>query len=76
MGIFRRKKSVFGETIQPNCRYCRYNAAQADDPQETVKCSNYEEGRESCRRYQYDPTKRVPKAAPKLGSFTPEDFSL
>ena len=30
----------------------------------------------ACRKFIYDPLRRTPRTAPKLGKFDPEDFSL
>lgn len=76
MGLFRKKQRILGGAIEPNCRYCRYNSADEHDPDDQVKCPNYTEGAECCRRYEYDPTKRVPKNTPRLGNYTQDDFSL
>ena len=68
--LFRKKKEVFGEGIEPNCIYCRFNSGEDE-----VICSrSMKKGK--CRKYEYDPTKRMPKTLPALQKYSRDDFSL
>lgn len=71
------KKSVFNtENISPSCAYCLNGKPSPDG--ETVLCSKKGVVAKdfSCRKYKYDILKRTPKRAPKLQSFTEDDFKL
>lgn len=71
-----RKKTMFGKTIEPACAYCEHGRS-ATDPR-MILCSK--KGVVSpyfkCRKYIYDPLRRVPRRQPKLPSFSAEEFSL
>lgn len=79
MNIFKRftrkKKPPFGAEIEPSCRYCRFNMGE-----EEIRCPYKENSRpneqDSCKKYIYDPLKREPKGAPRLRTYTKEDFEL
>ena len=68
--LFRKKKAVFGGNIEQDCLYCRYNSG--DDE---VICPRKPK-RGKCRKYEYDPTKRMPKIQPALRKYSKDDFSL
>lgn len=71
-----RKKPMFGQTIPPACEYCE-KGRRAADPR-MILCSK--KGVVSpyyrCRKYVYDPLRRVPKRQPKLPTFSIDDFIL
>lgn len=72
----KRKKLLFGENIELDCRYCRHNgAAQGESPLCTIKL---EVKNGKCKKYAYDPLRREPRVAPLLRSsgFSKEDFKL
>lgn len=71
-----RKKPFYGATISPACEYCELGR-QAADPR-MILCSKrgvvapyYH-----CKKFVYDPLRRVPHRMPKLPTFSAEDFSL
>lgn len=71
------KKTVYNtDNISPACAYCLFGKPAPDG--ETVLCSKkgVVAKEYSCRKFKYDIMKRVPKKAPKLQSFSEEDFSL
>ena len=68
---------LFRKKIERSCSYCRYGAKLEDD---VILCSK--KGMcgidESCRRFKYDPLKRVPHKAKALdfSKYREKDFSL
>jgi hypothetical protein len=69
--------ALFGKNVEPACSHCE-SAIQEITEGSQVLCSkrgvvaaNYH-----CRRYEYDPTKRVPKPPKPLQKFSAEDFSI
>lgn len=71
------KKSLLStKDIQPACEYCARGKLSPDG--QTVLCikkgimlpSSF------CRKFQYDPLRRVPKKAPLLPQFDADEFSL
>ena len=73
---FAMEKRLFGNNIEPGCRYCRNGRPAPDGIM--VLCRKYGPISPSycCKRYAYDPLKRAPKRQPKLPEFSQEDFSL
>ena len=70
------KKKLFGNVKEPCCETCAHGKLSANG--ESVLC--VQGGAvpldHSCRRYQYDPLRRVPKRRPQPGSFSAADFAL
>ena len=68
---------MFDKNIEPNCAYCRYATSLGFDEYFCVR-RGIMEGSGSCGRFRYEPTKRVPPAAPvvKESELTEEDFAL
>ncbi len=66
-------KKLFGNNIQPNCRYC-------DNLIHNENVAYCKKGKEiknnKCRKFLYNPLLRAPKKAPALMSFSKEDFEL
>ncbi|MBR2175703.1 MAG: hypothetical protein IJ861_02000 [Clostridia bacterium] len=68
------KKKLFGNTIEPNCDYCRYNVKNSGG---NSICRYGSPSVENvCGRYVYDPLKREPKTLPDIPRFTADDFKL
>ena len=69
-------KHLFGDTIKPACGYCLF----ADDAPEDGAIICTRKGRVSagfyCRRFRYDPLRRIPKKAPRLPKLSPDEFKL
>lgn len=70
------KKKLFGNRKEPRCETCAHGKLSANG--ESVLC--VQGGAlplsHSCRRYQYDPLRRVPKRRPVLGEYSAADFAL
>lgn len=69
-----KKKFSCPEGVEPACRFCALGEASGKD----ILCSKMGPVSEDfcCRRFRYDPLKRVPKKMPKLPQFDPSDFTL
>ena len=74
--FFSPKKSLFGNSIEPACIYCQFGRPAPDNVM--ILCRKY--GPVSpyykCKKFVYDPLKRIPKRRPKLPDFSPDDFSI
>lgn len=71
------KKSVYNtENVPPCCIYCLFGNPAPDG--ESMLCTKKGVVAKdfSCKKFKYDIMKRVPKKAPKLQSFSQEDFSI
>ncbi len=70
------KKKLFGNKKEPRCETCAHGKLSANG--ESVLC--VQGGAlpltHSCRRYRYDPLRRVPKRRPLLDEYSAADFAL
>ncbi len=68
---------LFRKDIEPRCAYCRH-AAETGGEQLLCKRRGPVAPQSSCRRFRYDPLKRVPSPHPVLRTdgTGPEDFAL
>ena len=70
------RKKLYGNNISPACEYCAFARRAADgrvmlcDKRGVVPMYHH------CRRFRYDPLKRVPYRQPAPEKFSPEDFTL
>lgn len=68
---------LFRKKIEKSCGYCVYGVKMEDS---TIICSKkgFRTEEDSCRRFRYDPCKRVPFKAKAMdfSQFQDSDFSL
>lgn len=75
-GEFLMRRKLYGNNINPSCEYCA-RARRATDGR-VMLCAKrgivpmYHR----CRRFVYDPLKRIPYRQPKLDTYKAEDFQL
>ncbi len=76
MALFKKETKLFGNDIQPQCEYCNNGSTASDG--EMVLCSKKGVVTKdfSCKKFEYNPFKRIPKRRRSLGSFTAEEFKL
>ena len=70
------KRALYGNRIEPACEVCRHGRRAADG--QTVLC-NYKGVvplYHRCRKYEYDPLRRIPARPPALKAHSAEEFSL
>ncbi len=67
---------IYGNNIKPACAYCERGTKISSF--EKVTCSKYGvvDDSYSCRKFIYDPTKRMPPKRVALPKFEKSDFSL
>lgn len=70
-------KSLFRKEMEPRCTYCAYSGPLTEQQLTCLK-KGVVSAFGSCKKFSYDPLKRVPPrpAAPRLDQFKNEDFSL
>lgn len=70
--------SLFRKKIDGACRYCAYAISITDQRITCIKKRRYMDPDAKCRRFQYDPLKRVPTKAKALdfSKYEEYDFSL
>ena len=72
--MFRPK--LFGAHIEPACEYCRHGTGIRDNQMILCEKQGVVAPYYSCRKFVYDPLKRVPRSTPKLQQFDESDFTL
>lgn len=68
-----KKETLFGSTVEPSCAYC-LNSVTVQGEARCRIGQSLTDGK--CRKYTYDPLRRVPKEQPKLRSYSAKDFEL
>lgn len=68
--------SVYNKDLPRSCQYC-VNGNVSDFSNEVLcKKRGVTNAFDSCRKYKYDPLKRMPKKTLISDNYKPEDFSL
>ena len=67
---------LYGNGVIPRCLYCEHGQAVQDSEHINCRYKGVVTDGYSCRRFRYDPLKRVPHAPPALPRFSHEDFSI
>ena len=69
-------KKLYGKGIVPACAYCSKGSVTADKKNILCLKKGIVSPDYHCRRFKYDPLRRIPKIPPELEKFTAEDFSI
>lgn len=67
---------LFPKKAYPACKHCRYGRKTSVGEKILCTRKGIVEPDFCCRKYCYDPLKRVPGRRPALPTFSPEDFKL
>ena len=70
------RRKLYGNAIQPCCEYCSRARRATDGRVMLCPRRGVVPLYMHCRRFVYDPLKRVPYRQPALEKFQPEDFTL
>lgn len=71
------KFRFFGKDIEPACEYCALGKLTSDGKNVLCKKKGVTALYYKCRRFRYDPLKRVPKKPPqKVSEYEQKDFEL
>ena len=71
-----RNKKLFGARIEPACGYCGIGRETEDGAKILCPKVGVMTPSDSCRKFRYDPLKRVPAAVRPLPCYRTEDFEL
>lgn len=64
---------IFEDYVPAMCKYC----AKSSRSGEKLMCGKKEVSPDgSCRRYSYDPLRRVPRQQPRLKEYSQSDFKI
>lgn len=71
------RKKLYGNHIEPRCAYCANGRASQSDDSFMCAHKGFVDPFGACRRFRYDPIKRIPDAPRKNPrQYTAEDFSI
>lgn len=76
MDVIAMKRRLIGKNVEPKCEYCLHGTPTLDG--ESVICpkKGILNNDAHCKRFRYDPLKRVPREDPEMLSFSESDFTL
>ena len=67
----KKKKPLFGNSVEPSCRYCAHFSGGDGDGSCTLGHTT-----EPCADFSYDPLLRAPSRLPQLKKHDPDEFKL
>ena len=69
-------KSVYNKNIEPKCELCVHAVTAADGSAILCPKKGIREFNDVCRRFRYDPLKRIPARPAERVTFSDLDFKL
>ena len=70
------KRKLYGNTVTAACSLCSHGRMSADGAVVLCLLKGVTDPGDRCRKFDYDPLRRVPFRQPSLQTFTAADFSL
>ena len=70
------RRKLYGNNINPCCEYCARARRAADGRVMLCSKRGIVPMYHRCRRFVYDPLKRIPYRQPKLDTYEAKDFQL
>ncbi|MBR3868122.1 MAG: hypothetical protein IKM66_02285 [Clostridia bacterium] len=70
------KKTLSGKNVSPKCIYCETGIVTNDGKTILCKRKGVMQPDSFCRKFRYDPLKRVPDTVKLQTDFSEEDFAL
>ncbi len=68
-------KKLFGN-VEPRCKYCRHGIVGTESELILCKKRGVNDPDDFCKKFKYDPLRRIPLKTPPLPKFSKEDFEL
>lgn len=76
-GMIKMKKNIIDSKEVPQiCAICSFGTELADGSGILCKKTGIRKPDSTCKKFEYDPLKRVPRRDPVIPNFTAEDFAL
>ncbi|HBT63311.1 MAG TPA: hypothetical protein DEB10_01440 [Ruminococcaceae bacterium] len=72
--IMRRK--LYGNNVEATCEYCLYGRRSSDGKAVLCPKKGVMPLYHHCRKFIYDPLKRIPSHQPQLEKFSEDDFKI
>lgn len=70
------KRKLYGNAITPACEICRNGRRSSDGKVILCLRKGIMDLTDRCRKFEYDPLRRVPYAQPELQTYSEADFRL
>lgn len=70
------KIKLFGKKIEPACLYCRFGRINGEGDRVFCSKKGIVDAIGSCRAFDYDPIKRVPKKVKLSSDLSEKDFEI
>ena len=70
------KIKLFNKKIEPSCTYCRFGKRNGDSEKVFCEKRGIVEAFSSCRKFDYDPLKLIPKKVEFASDLSKEDFEI
>ena len=70
------KRKLYGNTVSPACQICLHGRMSVDGQVVLCPLKGVTDPADHCRKFEYDPLRRVPYRQPSLHTFSESDFSL
>lgn len=66
---------IFGE-VEPKCAYCEHGQIASNSVQVLCIKRGIFDLNHSCKKFKYDPLKKIPQASPDMQEYSEEDFTI
>ena len=70
------KIKLFGKKMEPACIYCRFGRVNGEGDRVFCSKKGIVDALGSCRAFDYDPIKRIPKKIKLENDLTEKDFEI
>lgn len=62
--------------VTPKCAYCKHGVISSDGESVLCRKKGVLDKNSGCKKFSYDPLKRIPEAPPELPTFSADEFKL
>ncbi len=70
------RRKLYGNNIQATCEYCQHGRRSSDNKAVLCPKKGVMPLYHHCRKFVYDPLKRIPYRQPALKEYSQEDFQI
>lgn len=70
------RRKLYGNNVEASCEYCIHGRKSSDGKAVLCPKRGVMPLYHHCRKYEYDPLKRIPMSQPKIGEYNINDFKI